>query len=241
MAGLKSASEKTREEDKSTENKGEVAVGESSQVPTVPLSNDARHEKMRHQEIMSHDSVVRAKANTVKTITILLIIALVFGFAFWFFTHGVAKQDDISARVDKLIEKGEFDAARDEARKLKSRGDTVANFFQYRWEARRLLQKIDREEKEWNLANHITVGRSSASFKGIKYTEARDHLIKQGFEKRKIKLTEIAYDNLTRKQKKWESGTVIDISINGDKRFGEKEQFSPNSVIEIYYTGKNKG
>lgn len=237
MENTENVSENRKEKDRPTQNE-EVVNVESSKVPSGTSSVDIRLEKMRHQEKMSHNAVVRTKANTVKTITIFLIIALILGFAFWFFTHGVAKQDDISARVDKLIEKGEFDAARDEAKKLRSRSDTIATFFQYRQEARRLLRKIDREEKAWNLANHITVGRSSASFKGMKHTEALNHLIKQGFDKRKIKLTEIAYDNLTRKQKKLEFGTVIEISINDDKRFGEKEQFSPNSVIEIRYTGK---
>ena len=50
--------------------------------------------------------------------------------------------------------------------------------------------------------------------------------------------TEIAYDDLTRKQKKNESGIIIGVTINDDKKFGEKDKFSPNSIIEIYYTGK---
>ena len=68
--------------------------------------------------------------------------------------------------------------------------------------------------------------------------DAQQFFTKQGFDNKRITLTEIAYNNLSRKEKKLDAGTVIGIAINGDKRFKEKAEFSPNSVIEIYYTGK---
>lgn len=202
------------------------------------LFDDIRQREMRHQETISRDAVVRSKSETLKTIFIFLIIALILGFVFWFMTHGAATQDDITARVDKLIAQGNFDAARDEARKLSTRGDTLTNIIQYNRRTRQLLKKIDREEKNWNLANHITIGKSSSSFIGMKYKEAQSYLVKLGFSKKNIRLSEIAYDDLTRKQKKNESGIVIGVTINDDKKFGEKDKFSPNSIIEIYYTGK---
>ena len=237
MNGLEKTPEKIINRAHHTENDIEIVDTHDNSQRDRILSN-VQHEAMRHEERMSHEATIRSKASTTKTVAILVIIALILGFGFWWFTHSIRMQDDIDVKVDRLIDSGKFDEARDEAKKLKSRGDTIWNNWQLNKEVKRLLKKIDRAEKQWDLENHITVGRSSSAFEGMTKGDAQQFLTKQGFDKKRITLTEIAYNNLSRKEKKLDAGTVIGIAINGDKRFKEKAEFSPNSVIEIYYTGK---
>ena len=199
---------------------------------------DMHREDMRHAERMSHDDVVRTNSKTMKTAIILLIVLAILGFGIWFIGYSSRKQDDAAKLVNTLITQGKFDEARDEAEKLKSRGKGLWDTFQLNTERKRMLKMIDREEKAWYLSNGITVGQSAKSFREMKYTDAQKYLVNLGFKKKNITLTEIAYKDLSRSEKKLDSGTVTGISIGGNTKFNEKDKFDPDSTIEIYYTGK---
>jgi hypothetical protein len=143
-------------------------------------------------------------------------------------------QDKNATAVENYITQGQFDDARDESKKLDSRGnlfDRIGNYL----ESRREQSRIDRKEEEWALANHITIGRASKSFVGQNYEDMRKELIERGFKKSNIRLT--ALNDVPRKFKNSEFGTVTSIAINGDEKFNEKDKFAPDSFIELYYVG----
>ena len=211
--------------------KPEHANNKSSET----VLRDLRHEDMQHEEKMSQHAVSRSKFGAMKygflTVTVIVICV----FIFYMVNRSTWMQDKNATAVDKYISQAQFDDARDEASKLDSRGtitDRIENFI----EGRREQKRIDRKEEEWILENGITIGRASKSFAGQNYEDMRKELIEKGFNKDKIKLT--ALNDIPRKYKNSEFGTVTSISISGDEKFNEKDKFDPDSIIELYYVGK---
>ena len=191
----------------------------------------------QHEEAMAKHSVAKSKFETVKVGIVAFIVALVFIAFITVIILTVVRpsvlQENSISKVETLISQGRFDDARDEVKKLDMKASGPLQMIQFKLEINRELNRIERKEKEWMLEKGITVGRSSKSFLSLNYSEAQNELKKVGFNKKNIKPIPIVDSSW--KYRKTELGTVIDISINGDKSFSAKDKFAIDSVIEIYY------
>ena len=202
----------------------------------ISFAQDNMHRAMKHEEKMSQDAVSRSYLKTIRTVSIVLLFFLIIGFVVWWVVRPEQVQNDIETEVHMLINNGEFEKARLEVEKLHSRGDhTWRDSINNLWEIRRLKKEIADEEEKWNQKNAIIVGKSARSIVGSDYKTVQSELVDRGFQKKNIVLRSIERNELGRKFKKAESGSVTDISIAGDSKFSAKDKFRPDAIIEINY------
>ena len=165
---------------------------------------------------------------------IAVIVFLLVASGIWYVVRSTRIQDTTEARVENHIDNLEFDDARDDAARLTPRGTGLLGTVQMWFEQRRETARINRKEAENLKNNGITPGHNQKQFVGMTGQAAKQELVKRGFKT--VRIIEM-YDT-SRKYKNKEAGTVISISINGEKRFKAMGRFRDDSIVEIYVLAK---
>ena len=195
-----------------------------------------------HKEKTSSDRTKRVGHLAHITIALCVITIVVCVYSVWQVTLSARTQKQMVQTVEQMIQEQEFDSARDTATRAKYEATDAGDFI-LKWFSGGTEKRIaDREEQKFFELNSITIRISSKDFKKMDFTNAKEELIKSGFDENNFKLIEIPSN--ARKYKKVENGTVLNVIITdptGEKKtddFKATDKFLPGSYIEIQYLKK---